>query len=243
MMGRARDPTGDDGTQVRERSRRAAGNIHAIRLYLSVDTLVWQLRNPLTALLPVEEVPKFQTRTDSPTRQSRRAVVGGASALAATLACGHRRNRASAQEATPTADPIGIDSVLVGWGGVPSLPGTELLLLRTTMAPGGVLPPHVHEGPFVIAVESGTWGYTPQNGSVKVTRMATDGNPGPTEDAELDVELILTKGDFAFIENASQDWMRNAGDDDLVLFIVALNAAGKDFGMLLSELEMEEPAS
>lgn len=185
----------------------------------------------------------FQMRTDSPSRQSRRAIMGGASALAATLAFGQRLSSAAAQEATPTSEPIGIETVLVGSGVLPSVPGTELLLLRTTMAPGGVIPPHIHLGPFIIAVESGTWGYTPQKGSVTVTRAATDGNFPPAEEAMLDVELILTKGDFLFIEDASQDWMRNAGDDELVLFIAALNPVGQDFGILLSEMDTGTPTT
>jgi hypothetical protein len=163
--------------------------------------------------------------------------MGGASALAVALAFGHRIGSATAQEATPTSDPIGIDSILIGAGVLPSAPGTELLLLRTTMAPGGVLPTHIHQGPFVIAVESGTWGYTPQKGSVKLSRAAADGSFTPAEEAMLDVELILTKGDFLFIEDASQDWMRNAGEDELVLFIAALNPVGQDFGTLVSELD------
>jgi hypothetical protein len=183
--------------------------------------------------------------TQSASSITRRAVVGGASALAVALGLGHRPgpDAANAQDATPTADPVGIDSVLIGAGVPPSIPGTELLLLRTTMAPGGVLPPHVHRGPFVIAVETGTWGYTPQKGSVQVTRAAADGSFGPAEEATLDTELILTKGDFLFIADASQDWMRNAGEDELVLFIAALNPAGQDFGTLVSELDTGTPTA
>ncbi len=185
----------------------------------------------------------LQMRPSSPFRQSRRAVMGGASALAATLAFGHRLKNAAAQVATPTSDPTGLDSRLVGSGVLTSAPGTELLLLRTTMAPGGVLPPHVHQGPFVIAVEAGTWGYTPQKGSVKLTRIAADGSFSPAEEAQLDVELILNKGDFLYIEDSSQDWMRNVGEDELVLFIAALNPAGQDFGTLLSEMDTATPTT
>jgi hypothetical protein len=176
---------------------------------------------------------------------NRRAVVGGASAIAVALGLGHRLGLggASAQEATPTSDPIGVDTVLVGNGVLASAPGTELLLLRTMIAPGGVLPPHIHLGPFVIAVESGTWGYTPQTGSVKLTRAAAVGTSAPAEEATLDVELILTKGDFLFIEDASQDWMRNAGEDEVVLFISALNPVGQDFGMLVSEMDTGTPTT
>jgi quercetin dioxygenase-like cupin family protein len=176
---------------------------------------------------------------------TRRAVVGSASAIAVALGLGQRLGPrgASAQDATPTSDPIGIDSVLLGAGALTSAPGTELLLLRTTMAPGGVAPPHIHLGPFVIAVESGTWGYTPQKGSVTVTRAAADGSFTPAEEAMLDAELILSRGDFLFIEDASRDWMRNAGEDEVVLFIAALNPVGQDFGTLVSEMDSGTPTT
>ncbi len=171
---------------------------------------------------------------------TRRTIVGGVSAIALALGLAHHSglSAASAQDATPPAEPFGSDTVLLGGGALASVPGTELLLLRTTMTPGGAVPAHIHYGPFVLAVESGTWGYTPQSGSVKVTRAAADGNFGPAEEVPLDTEVILTAGDFIFIENASQDWMRNAGEDDVVFYIAALNPVGEDFGVLLSELEM-----
>ena len=154
-----------------------------------------------------------------------------------------RISSTAAQETTPTSDPIGIDSILLGAGVLTSAPGTELLLLRTTIAPGGVLPPHIHRGPFVIAVDAGTWGYTPQKGSVKLTRAAGDGSPTPAEEAPMGVELILTKGDFLFIEDASQDWMRNAGEDEVVLLIAGLVPMGQDFGTLLDELDTGTPTT
>ena len=184
-----------------------------------------------------------QNPTDSPSSPTRRAVMGGASALAVALAVGHHIGSAAAQEATPTSDPIGVDSRLIGAGVPTAVPDMELALLRTTMAPGGVLPPHMHPGPFVIAVDSGTWGYTPQKGSVKLTRAAADGSFTPAEEAPLGVELILTKGDFLFLEDASQDWMRNAGEDEVVLLIAGLVPAGQDFGTLLAELDTGTPTT
>ena len=180
--------------------------------------------------------------TDLPTSQTRRAMMGGASALAIALAFGHHIGSAAAQEATPTADPIGVDGSLLGAGVPTAVPDMELMLGRTTMAPGGVLPPHIHPGPFVIAVDAGTWGYTPQTGKVMLTRAAGDGSFAPAEEAPLGVELILTKGDFLFLEDASQDWMRNAGEDEVVLLIAGLVPAGQDFGTLVAELETGTPA-
>jgi len=184
-----------------------------------------------------------QIPTDSPSSATRRAVMGGVSGLAAALAFGRRIGSAAAQEATPTSDPIGVDSRLIGAGVPTAVPDMELALLRTTMAPGGVLPPHMHPGPFVIAVDAGTWGYTPQKGSVKLTRAAGDGSSTPAEEAPLGVELILTKGDFLFLEDASQDWMRNAGEDEVVLLIAGLVPVGQDFGTLLAEMDTGTPTT
>lgn len=184
-----------------------------------------------------------QFPTDSPSSPTRRAVMGGASALAVALAFGRRIGSASAQEATPTPDPIGVEGSLLGAGVPTAVPDMELVLLRTTMAPGGVLPPHIHPGPFVIAVDAGAWGYTPQKGSVKLTRSAASGSPTPAEEATLGVELILTKGDFLFIEDASQDWMRNAGEDEVVLLIAGLTPVGQDFGTLLDEMDTGTPTT
>lgn len=183
------------------------------------------------------------TMSRSASSITRRAVVGGASAIAVALGLGQRLGPggARAQEATPTSDPVGIDSIFLGAGAPAAAPGMELALLRTTIAPGGVLPPHVHPGPFVIAVDAGTWGYTPQTGRVALTRAAAGGSPSPPEQAPLGVELILTKGDFLFLEDASQDWMRNAGEDEVVLLIAALIPTGQDFGMLVDETEAGTP--
>jgi hypothetical protein len=183
------------------------------------------------------------TVVQSASSVTRRTVMGSASALAVAMGLGYDLgpSKVRAQESTPTSDPIGIDSVLIGSGVLTSVPGTELVLLRTTIAPGGVLPPHIHRGPFVIAVESGTWGYTPQKGTVTVTRAAAGGRATEGEAEPLDKEIILTKGDFLFIADASQDWMRNAGNDEVVLFISGLTPVGQDFGTLLSELDDETP--
>lgn len=184
-----------------------------------------------------------QIPTDSLSSPTRRAVMGGASALAVALAFGHRLGSAAAQGATPPPTPIGVGGSDLGFGVPTVVPDMELVLLRTTIAPGGVLPPHIHPGPFVIAVDSGTWGYTPQKGSVKLTRAADVGSSTPAEEAPLDVELILTKGDFLFIEDASQDWMRNAGEDEVVLLIAGLTPVGQDFGTLVSEMDTGTPTT
>jgi hypothetical protein len=160
---------------------------------------------------------------------TRRAVVGGASAIAVALGLGHRLGPggASAQDATPTPNPDGVAGELLG-ADVPTIAqGAELAVGRTTIAPGGGLPPHSHPGAIVFAVDAGTWGYTPLEGTIRVMRAAGDGTPAAVEEPPMGVELILTKGDALFAE-ASRDQMRNAGEDDVVLLLAALTPAGQD---------------
>jgi hypothetical protein len=66
-----------------------------------------------------------RTPTDSPSRTTRRAVVGGASALAAALGLGHRLGLGAraAQEATPPPDPERVVGELLGVGQPTSTPG------------------------------------------------------------------------------------------------------------------------
>src|SRR3712207_4791607 len=162
----------------------------------------------------------------SASSMSRRAVVGGTSALAVALGLGHRlgRGAASAQDATPTPDPEGVSGEVLA-ADVPEMAsGAELAVRRTTIAPGGGLPPHHHPGAIVFSVDAGTWGYTPLEGTIRVMRATSDGTPTVVEEPELGVELILTKGDALFAEKSS-DAMRNAGDDDVVLLMAALTPA------------------
>lgn len=91
---------------------------------------------------------------------SRRTLLGTAAAAAA-LAVGRRFGVVAAQEVTPAPTPVGVVGVTLGTGVPSAYPGMQLALRRTTIAPGGSLPPHSHPGPFVIAVDAGTWGYTP----------------------------------------------------------------------------------
>lgn len=166
-----------------------------------------------------------QIPTDSPSSPTRRAVIGGVSALAAALAFGHRIGGAAAQEAPATPDPEGVAGEILAAGAPTAVPGMELVLWRTIIAPGGGLPPHSHPGPLLFVVDSGTWGFTPLAGrNLRLTRAAGDGQP---EEPPMGVELILTSGDALFVEDP-QDEMRNAGEEDVVLLVATLTPIGQD---------------
>ena len=171
---------------------------------------------------------------------SRRGVVVGASAgtlLTALLPRGF--GRAAAQESTPaiTSGGHGVTAEQLGAGEPTTTPGMELTLRRTTIAPGGGLAPHSHPGALVIYVESGTWGHTALGGTARLTRAARGGTPQPTEEVEIGVEMILTAGDVLFVEN-SEDHIRNAGPDDVVLLTAGLKPAGEPNTTFLEDSEM-----
>jgi quercetin dioxygenase-like cupin family protein len=158
---------------------------------------------------------------------TRRAVTRfGAGGLALALVA--RSFSAGAQDATPTPDPEGVVGDVLGSGLPSSASGMELAVRRTTIAPGGGLPPHSHPGAIAFAVDAGTWGITILEGTAQVTRAGGDATPAAAEEVEIGVELILTKGDSLFAE-AFRDQMRNAGEDDVVLLMAALTSVDQDF--------------
>ena len=169
---------------------------------------------------------------------TRRAVIGAATAIAAALGLGGRLGARAAQESTPLTETVGVVGDVLGVGQPTSAPGMELVLRRTTIAPGGGIPPHSHPGSLVLVVDAGTWGYTSLGGTIQLTRAAVDGTPTPAEEVPLGVEVILTKGDALFVEDP-QDEIRNAGEDDVVLLLAALIPVGEPFTTLLDDMGTE----
>jgi len=146
---------------------------------------------------------------------------------------------AGAQDATPAPmGAVGVTIQLLGGGQPTSAPGLELTLRRTTIAPGGRLPAHSHPGAHVIVVEAGTWGYTPLGGTAQLTRAGATGTPTPGETLPFGTEVMLTAGDWLFVEEP-QDDIRNAGEDDVVLLVAALATIGEPFTTFLSDMNME----
>ncbi|CAN5565047.1 hypothetical protein BH23CHL4_BH23CHL4_25650 [soil metagenome] len=172
----------------------------------------------------------------SDTDVSRRDVVvrfGGAGLAAILLAAAHA-SHLSAQDASPAATPagpVGISATLMGTGQPASAPGLELSLRRITIAPGSGIPPHSHPGALVIFVEAGTWGYTALGGTIQLTRAAAEGTPAAVEDMPMGTEVILNPGDWLFVEDPEDD-IRNAGEDDVVLFVAGLTRIGEPFTTL-----------
>ena len=144
--------------------------------------------------------------------------------------------RAAAQDATPAAGPVGVTATLLGSGQPAVAPGHELSLRRVTLEPGGSIPAHTHPGALVIYLESGTWGYTALDEGTQLTRAATNGTPGPSEEMAVGEEIILNAGDWIFVEDPADD-IRNAGDEPVVLLVAGLTRVGEPFTTITTDME------
>jgi quercetin dioxygenase-like cupin family protein len=115
---------------------------------------------------------------------------------------------------TPAAgDPTGVTIEVLGRGGSAVVPPErELLLRRRTFEPGASTTPHPADGPVVLAVESGTVGFTVVEGAAQLTRAAAAGSPGATEVVAAGTEAILNPGDTVFYDEGVVHAVRNAGD-------------------------------
>ena len=146
---------------------------------------------------------------------------------------------ARAQDATPAASPaagpVGVTAQLLGSGQPSVAPGHELSLRRITLEPGGSIPAHTHPGALVIYVESGTWGHIALREGGQITRAAVNGTPGPTEEMPVGEEMILTAGDWIYVEDPGDDvW--NAGDEPVVLWIAGLTRVGEPFTSIATDM-------
>lgn len=128
---------------------------------------------------------------------------------------------ARAQSATPAPAPITV--TMLGKGEPANAPGNELELDRLTIAPGGVIPTHVHPGAYVLYVESGAFGFTVVKGDAQ---FAKAGLTTPQE-LQAGVETVGHAGD-AFYENGGVvHTARNAGTTPVVLLTAGLLANGE----------------
>ncbi len=132
---------------------------------------------------------------------------------------------ARAQDATPPADPFaGVTIETLGSGAPPAAPGMVVVLLRITMAPGALIPRHVHPGQVILYVESGTFGTTFGDGDAVITRAVTAGTP-VAEAVQTNVEITMLPGDSVSYSKVTTHIMHNTGDKPLVLLVSALLAA------------------
>jgi quercetin dioxygenase-like cupin family protein len=175
-----------------------------------------------------------------------RRLITFVPALAAMLALSALlAPRLIAQEATPSPGPIAVVELAPGvtaevFAGVPSAraPGQTLYVARFVFQPGSEIFPHTHPGTVVLAVESGTFGWTLVQGTAHVIRGAAAGATGPAEDVTTPgTEVILNPGDAIYYEDVVHT-ARNAGDEPVVILGSLLFETGQP---LLMPMEMGTP--
>ncbi|MDQ3653468.1 MAG: cupin domain-containing protein [Chloroflexota bacterium] len=125
-----------------------------------------------------------------------------------------------AQDAAPPhIEPLGVAD--------PSgAPGMIVVLNRLTFPEGGGAPSYTHPGATLVYVESGAFAVTLLEGAGVMTRAAVDGTPGPVEELEIGMELILGPGDTFFEDVGTIHISRNAADGDTVVITTQLLEAG-----------------
>ena len=154
---------------------------------------------------------------------------------------------AADQDATPAAAGIELAPGLVAevFAGVPSdrAPGQTLYVVRFTFQPGSEIFPHSHPGTTVLAVESGTLGWTLLEGTAHVVRGAAAGGTATEDVTEPGTEVLLDPGDAIHYEDDVVHTARNAGDGLLVLLSAFVLEAGQPLlmpaGTPMAGMEME----
>ena len=136
--------------------------------------------------------------------------------------------RVAAQDATSTegAPPITVETL----GSAPSIDvaGMMQLLLQFTIAPGGVVPPHVHPGQLIVMVESGTLALTVLGGEGEVLRGGV-ATPTASEVVSPGAESMFGPGQWWVEDPTAVHTAVNTGDEPAVVLVSGLVAADEPF--------------
>jgi quercetin dioxygenase-like cupin family protein len=170
-------------------------------------------------------------------------VIGAAPRLAA--------QNSTDTENTPAVTPIELAPGFVGevFAGAPSAvaPGQTIYVARFTIQPGSEIFPHGHPGTTVLAVESGSFGWTLVQGTAYVVRGAGSGGTEVETVTEPNTEVILEPGDAIYYEADVIHTARGAGDTPTVVLGSLVLTTGAPLLMTaeqMAEMEMEvTPAS
>jgi quercetin dioxygenase-like cupin family protein len=148
-----------------------------------------------------------------------------------------------ASEAPAPAGPISVIELAPGvtaevFAAVPSdrAPDQTVYLARFVFEPGSEIFPHRHPGTAVLAVESGTWGWTLLEGTAHVVRGAAAGNTDVEDVTEPGTEVTLEVGDAIYYEDDVVHTARGAGDDQTVLWATGVFTPGEP---LLMPVDMD----
>lgn len=152
----------------------------------------------------------------------------------------------AAQDSTPEAGAPAVTQTELAPGviaevfaGVPSAraPGQTVYLVRLSFEPGSEAAAHGHPGTTVLAIDSGTLGFTLQQGTVHVVRGAGTGATEAEVVSEAGAEISLNPGDAIYYEDDVIHSVRNAGDEPASVLATLVLEAGQPL-LLPAEMEM-----
>lgn len=166
---------------------------------------------------------------------SRRVALAGLGASGIGLALSTHAFGISAQDSTPSTGPIVGKELAPGvvaevFAGVPSAraPGQTVYVARFTFQPDAEIFPHSHPGTTILAVASGTFGWTLLAGTAHVVRGAASAEPQPPQDVtETGTEVILEPGDAIFYEDDVVHTARGAGTTAAVIHATQVLTEGE----------------
>ena len=146
---------------------------------------------------------------------------------------------------TPEAEAARVTFELLG--AAPPAPGQALTLIRLTFAPGASLPPHINPGTTIAFVESGTLALGAVAGVAEIRRVLVPGDPAyvppatpgagtppaatpvlQTEAVVIGAESVLNAGESVAFGPDLIHAFANAGEDEAVLLLSGLYAAGEE---------------
>jgi quercetin dioxygenase-like cupin family protein len=145
-------------------------------------------------------------------------LLGLVGALALVLGAAPRL---AAQDSTPPGGELTQIELAPGFvaavlAGAPSdrAPGQTVYLARFIIQPGSEIFPHGHPGTTVLAIESGSLGWTLLQGTAYVVRGAGSGGTAVEEIAAPETEVILEPGDAIYYEADVVHTARGASADE-----------------------------
>ena len=148
----------------------------------------------------------------------------------------------AAQEATPTGAAAPVTLEMLASAPAADAPGMLQVLARVTLAPGAVVPAHVHPGQLLVTVDSGTLGYTIL-GEGQSLRAAA-GTPTAAEVIAPDTEATFGPGEWFVYEAYVAHMDRNPGNEPTVVLVSGLVATDEPFLIPVDmDMDMATPAA
>jgi quercetin dioxygenase-like cupin family protein len=151
--------------------------------------------------------------------------------------------RLAAQDETPTAVAqieLAPGVIAEVFAAAPSAvaEGQTVYLARFTFDPGSEIFPHGHPGTTVLGVETGSFGWTLQEGTAHVVRGAAAGETAIEDLTEPGVEVILNPGDAIFYEDDVIHTARGAGEEPAVILGTLVLETGQPL-IMPADMEMD----